>query len=44
MITYIKGIVNRVADASSQRPRIFSVLPLQMDLCEKILTLQCNDD
>jgi hypothetical protein len=43
-ITYIKGIVNRVADALSQRPRIFLVLPLHMNLREKILTLQCDDD
>jgi hypothetical protein len=43
-ITYIKGIVNRVVDALSQRPHIFSVLPLQMNLHEKILTLQCDDD
>jgi hypothetical protein len=27
-ITYIKGIVNRVADALSYRPCIFSVFPL----------------
>jgi hypothetical protein len=38
-ITYIKGIVNRVADALSQRPSILSMLPLQMNLHEKILTL-----
>ena len=43
-ITYIKGTVNRVADALSRRPRIFSVLPLQMNLREKILTLQRDDD
>jgi hypothetical protein len=43
-ITYIKGIVNRVADALSQRPRIFSVLPLQTNLREKIITLQHDDD
>jgi hypothetical protein len=43
-ITYIKGTVNRVADALSQRPRIFSVLPLQTNLREKILTLQRDDD
>jgi hypothetical protein len=43
-ITYIKGIVNQVADALSQRPRIFSVLPLQTNLREKILNLQCDDD
>jgi hypothetical protein len=33
-----------VEDALSQRPHIFSVLPLQTNLCEKILTLQCDDD
>jgi hypothetical protein len=43
-ITYIKRTLNRVADALSRRPRIFSVLPLQTNLCEKILTLQRNDD
>ena len=43
-ITYIKGIVNRVEDALSRRPRIFSVLPLQTNLHEKILTLQRDDD
>jgi hypothetical protein len=43
-ITYIKGTVNRVADALSRRPRIFSVLPLQTNLREKILTLQRDDD
>jgi len=36
--------VNRVADALSRRPRIFSVLPLQTNLREKILTLQHDDD
>jgi hypothetical protein len=43
-ITYIKGTVNRVADALSRRPRIFSVLPLQKNLRENILTLQHDDD
>jgi hypothetical protein len=43
-ITYIKGTMNRVADALSWRPRIFSVLPLQTNLCEMILTLQRDDD
>jgi hypothetical protein len=43
-ITYIKGTVNRVADALSQRPHNFSVLPLQTNLREKILTLQRDDD
>jgi hypothetical protein len=31
-ISYIKGTMNRVADALSQRPRIFSVLPLHMNI------------
>ena len=38
-IAYIKGIVNRVADALSRRPHIFLVFPLQTNLREKILTL-----
>jgi hypothetical protein len=36
--------VNRVANALSRRPHIFSVLPLQMNLRKKILTLQRDDD
>ena len=36
--------MNRVVDALSRRPRIFSLLPLQMNLREKILTLQRDDD
>jgi hypothetical protein len=43
-ITYIKGAVNRVVDALIWRPRIFSVLPLQTNLCENILSLQHDDD
>jgi hypothetical protein len=43
-ITYIKRTLNRVVDSLSRRPRIFSVLPLQTNLREKILTLQGNDD
>jgi hypothetical protein len=43
-ITYIKGTVKRVADALSRRPRIFLVFPLQINLREKILTLQRDDD
>jgi hypothetical protein len=43
-INYIRGTVNRVADALSRRPRIFSVLPLQTNLREKILTIQRDDD
>jgi hypothetical protein len=43
-ITYLKGTVNRVADAMSQRPCIFSALPLQTNLHEKIVNLQHDDD
>jgi hypothetical protein len=43
-ITYIKGIMKRVVDALSRRPCIFSVMPLQTNLREKILTLQCEDE
>jgi hypothetical protein len=43
-ITYIKETVNKVVDALSRRPRIFSVMPLQKNLHENILTLHCNDD
>jgi hypothetical protein len=43
-ITYIKGTMNRVVDVLSQRPCIFLVMPLQMNLHEKIITLHRNDD
>jgi hypothetical protein len=43
-ISYIKGIVNRVVDALSQRTHIFLVLSLQKNLRENILTLQHDDD
>jgi hypothetical protein len=43
-ITYIKGTVNRVADALSRRSHIFAALPLQENLRENILTLQRDDD
>jgi hypothetical protein len=36
--------MNRVVDALSQRPCIFLVMPLQTNLRENILTLQCDDD
>jgi hypothetical protein len=36
--------VNRVADGLSQRPHIFSVMPLQTNLHKNILTLQHDDD
>jgi hypothetical protein len=38
-ISYLKGVVNRVADALSRRPRVFSVIPLQTNLRENILTV-----
>jgi hypothetical protein len=41
---YIKGTINRVADALSQRPHFFSVIPLQMNFQENILMLQIDDD
>jgi hypothetical protein len=43
-ITYIKGMVKRVGDDVSWRPRIFLVLPPQINLRENILTLQRDDD
>jgi hypothetical protein len=33
-----------VAVALSQRPHIFSVIPIQTNIQENILTLQCDDD
>jgi hypothetical protein len=36
--------MNRVANALSQRPHIFSVIPFQTNLHENILTLQRDDD
>ena len=36
-ISYIKGKENVVADALSQRPSIFSLIPLRVDLKEKVL-------
>ena len=36
--------MNQVADALSRRPRIFLMLPLQMNLHENILTLHRDDD
>ena len=43
-ITYIKGTMNRVDDALIQKPRIFLVMPLQVNLRENILTLHHDDD
>jgi hypothetical protein len=42
-ITYIKGTINKLADALSQRPHIFSVISLKTNLQEKILALQFDD-
>jgi hypothetical protein len=38
-ISYLKGMVKRVVDTLSRRPHILSVIPLQMNLHEKILTI-----
>jgi hypothetical protein len=38
-ITYIKGTLNKVVDALSRRPHIFSVIPLKVDLRDHILML-----
>jgi hypothetical protein len=43
-ITYIKGTVNKMVDALSQRPHIFSVIPTITNLRENIITLQHDDD
>jgi hypothetical protein len=43
-IPYIKGIMNRVADALSRRPHIFLVIHLQTDIHEMILTIQHDND
>jgi hypothetical protein len=43
-ITYIKGTVNRVANALSHGPRIFSVIPLKTNLRENILILHFEDE
>jgi hypothetical protein len=41
---YNKGTINRVEDVLSWRPHIFSVIPLKMNLREKISTLQIDDN
>jgi hypothetical protein len=43
-IPYIKGTMNRVADALSRRPHIFLVIHLQTDIHEMILTIQHDND
>jgi hypothetical protein len=42
-LTYIKGTLNRVDDVLIQRPCIFLVIHLQMNLREIILTIQHDD-
>ena len=42
-ISYIKGKENVVADALSQRPKIFSLIPLRVDLKEKVLEQLLGD-
>jgi hypothetical protein len=43
-ISYIKGTVNKVVDMLSLRPCIFSVIPLQTNLRENILTIQIDNE
>ena len=37
-ISYIKGKENVVEDALSRRPRVFSLVPLKINLRERVLT------
>jgi hypothetical protein len=36
-ISYIKGKENVITDASSRRPRVFSLVPLKVNLRERVL-------
>ena len=42
-ISYIKGNENVVEDALRRRPRIFSLIPLRVDLKEKVLEQLLGD-
>jgi len=42
-ITYNKSTLKKVANALNQRPRIFSVIPLKVDLRDRILRAQDED-
>ena len=37
-ISYIKGKENVVSDALSRRPRVFSLVPLKVNMRERVLT------
>jgi hypothetical protein len=37
-ISYIKGKENVVTDALSRRPRVFSLVPLKINLRERVMT------
>jgi hypothetical protein len=42
-ISYIKGNENVVADALSRRPRVFSLVPLKVNLREHVLMQHQGD-
>jgi hypothetical protein len=42
-ISYIKGKENVVADSLSRRPRVFSLVPLKVNLRESVLTQLLGD-